>query len=318
MKVSVCLTVFNEEKSMRPLLESLLKGSKRAAEIVIVDAQSTDKTIDIIKHLRKKDRRIKLLVKKCSRAEGRNLAVDLAKFEIIAMTDAGCTVEKNWLKKLVEPFKDEKVDMVAGFYKMVGDTPLQKAFSVFLGTQPTEFDVNFMPSTRSIAFRKTVWEQIGGFPENLEDTAEDTVFTNKANEINANIVRVKNARVEWGMPENYSEGIRKMFNYAKGDAKSRIWRHSSKGLTSHNVKVVSIFLRYLFILFLLIYTIRYPYLLFLPFLLLLLYLIWSFRKVYIKTGSKEAGLWGIAIQIASDFAVMGGFLSGLVRLEKNL
>lgn len=312
MKVSVCLTVYNEEKSVSEIIDGLMNGSKKPDEIVIVDAQSTDRTVTIIKHLQKKYKKIKLLVKKCSRSEGRNIAVDLAKNEIVAMTDAGCKVKKHWLRRISEPFKDKNVGMVAGFYTMTGSTTVQKAFSVFLGTQPNDFDVNFLPSTRSIAFRKRIWEQIGGFSEGLNDTAEDTVFTDKAVEEGVKIVRVKNARVEWGMPQKYSEGIKKMFNYAKGDVQSGIWNHASKGLLSHNIKATSIFLRYLVWTAILLYSIMIPNLLYPPFLLLLLYIFWSFRKVYIRFRNVEAGFWGIAIQFVSDFAVMGGFLQGLI------
>jgi hypothetical protein len=46
---------------------------------------------------------------------------------------------------------------------------------------------------------------------------------------------------------------------------------------------------------------------------LLLYIFWAFRKVYLLTQDLEAGLWGIIIQFSSDFAVMAGFLVGLVK-----
>ena len=110
MKVSICITVLNEEKSIRVLIESILKQSKKPDEVVIVDGGSTDKTVKIIRHLQKKDRRIKLLEEKCSRSEGRNLAVELAKNDAIIMTDAGCIAKKHWLKRLAESFKNEEID----------------------------------------------------------------------------------------------------------------------------------------------------------------------------------------------------------------
>ena len=47
MKVSLVVTVLNEEPSIAALLESILSQTKKADEIVIVDGGSTDKTIDI-------------------------------------------------------------------------------------------------------------------------------------------------------------------------------------------------------------------------------------------------------------------------------
>lgn len=316
MKVSVCITVLNEEGSVGRLLEDLFKQTKKPDEIVVVDGGSTDKTVDIIRHYQKRFGKIKLLVEKCSRARGRNLAVELAKNEIIAMTDAGCRVSKDWLKRITEPFQNKSVDISAGFYTMKADNPMQKAFSVFLGVLPEDFDINFLPSTRSIAFRKSAWEKIGGFPENLEDTAEDTVFNYKALKQGLKFARVKNARVEWGTPKTISNFQFKIFNYAKGDVRSKIWLHPSKGLMSHNVKIASVFARYLAGFVLLVLAFNDSLTLLILLILPTLYILNSFRKVFLITGDLRAGLWGIPVQLISDFAVMGGFLSGV--LDKRM
>ena len=312
MKTSVCITVFNEEKSIRRLLESLLNQTKKPDQIIIVDGGSTDKTVEIIRHLQKKDKRIKLLVQKCSRAKGRNYSVEIARNEIIAMTDAGCRVDKNWLKRITDPFKHKEVGVVAGFYKMKGKTSLQKAASVFLGVVPSKFDIFFLPSTRSIAFRKSVWERTGGFPENLRDTAEDTVFNYKLIKEGIKFTRVKNAIVEWGMPSDFNEIIKKMYAYAKGDAKSKIWWHPSKKFASHNIRVLLIFLRYLIGVVLVISSFSNPLLWYLILALLISYSFWSFRKVYLETQMLAAGMWGIVLQYASDIAIMGGFIKGII------
>jgi glycosyltransferase involved in cell wall biosynthesis len=318
MKISLIITTFNEEKTIAKLLESLFTQTRRPNEIVVVDGGSEDRTVEIIRHFQKKNTQIKLLVEKCSRAKGRNLGVEISSNDIIAMTDAGCVADRNWLKKITEPFKNEKVDMVAGFYKMKGDTPFQKALSFFLGTLPSKFDVNFLPSTRSIAFRKKLWLGIGGFPENLEDTAEDTVFNLKVIKSKAVIARVKNARVEWGMPETLNEAFKKMFLYAKGDARSKIWWHPTKKYSSHNIKILLVFARYLAGLVGLIYVFKNPP--FWPFLILILflYIFWAYRKVFIEFEDKRVALWGIILQFTSDFAGMSGFLSGITDRGRNL
>lgn len=305
MNISICITVLNEEAPISRLLRALLSQTKRAGEIIIVDGGSTDKTVEIIKHFQKKDKRIRLLREKCSRARGRNLSVEVAQGEIIAMTDAGCLPRKDWLEKLIISFT-AGAEVVAGFYQMTGDSAFQKAVAVFLGVLPSQFGPDFLPSTRSIAFRKEVWEKVGGFPETLTGTAEDTVFNYKILKAGIRISRVKEAIVEWGMPDTISDFQSKIFNYAKGDAQSKIFFFPSRGFTSHNLHALLIMIRYFLGLFLLIFSIFHPAILVLPVLLVVLYLFLAFRK---------AGFWGIILQFVSDFAVMAGFLYGL--LVKN-
>lgn len=317
MKISVVVTVFNEADSVAKLMDALLGQTLKADEIVVVDGGSNDNTPEILRHYEKKNRNITLFAEKCSRAKGRNIGVEMAKNEIVAMTDAGCIPQKKWLKEITEPFKNISVEMVAGFYEMMQRTDFQKALSVFLGVRPEDFDVSFLPSTRSVAFKKSLYIRVGGFPERLEDTAEDTVFNYKVVKDGAKIARVKTARVEWAIPETLSDAFNKLFSYAKGDAKSKIFLHPSKGVMSHNIKILVVFLRYLLGLVLLIKGIYDSPLLILLGILIVLYIFWAFRKVYVATESIKAGLWGIILQFTADIAVMGGFLKGITEQSKT-
>jgi len=278
-----------------------------------VDCGSTDKTVEIINHYQKKFKRIRFLKEKCSRSRGRNLGIEIAKSEIIAITDAGCVAERDWLKNITKPFEIGVVDVVSGFYKMTGGTSLQKAESVFLGVTPKRFNPNFLPSTRSIAFTKKVWEDIGGFPEGIEGTAEDTAFNYKLINFGARISRVKSAIVEWGMPKTLKDFFWKIFTYAKGDAKSKIWIFPEKGITSHNIKALSVFFRYLVGMLLIVLSSETPIFFTVFVICLFAYLFWSFKKVFLEFGDWKVSLWGPVLQITSDIAVIGGFTSGILN-----
>lgn len=307
MNISICITVKNEEGSIGRLLDSLLAQTKKPDEIIVVDGGSIDRTIETINHYQKKAGNIRLLKEKCTRARGRNLGVEVARYEIIAITDAGCISQPSWLEKITDPFMNKEIDVVAGFYKMIAKNPMQKAMRIFLGVLPGKFDNSFLPSTRSIAFRKSVWEAVGGFPEDL-DTAEDTVFNYKIIKAGVRISRVKDAVVEWGMPSSIFNFYFSIFNYAKGDVKSKIWIFPKKGLASHNIKAIFVNLRYVFGLFLFVFGFYHPVILVLLFILVILYIFRAFRK---------AGLWGILLQFVSDLAVTGGFISGLMNLPRR-
>ena len=310
MKTSVCLTVFSEEKSVSDLLGSLLIQTKKPDEIVIVDGGSIDKTVDILRHFQKKDSRIRVLSQKCTRSEGRNLSIEFAKNDIIAMTDAGCVAHKEWLKNITSPFEHDGVDIVAGFYVMSTKTDFEKAASVFLGVNPRKFDINFLPSTRSIAFRKSAWERIGGFPEDLETTAEDTVFNYNAVKEGLKFSRVEKAIVGWSIPDNSREYFIKVSEYAKGDVKSGIWWHPTKKLSSHNIKALFVLLRYLLGLALILYALINSFFILIILSGFILYSFYAFRKVFSEHNEVKAGLYGVYIQYLTDIAVIYGFLNG--------
>ena len=312
MEVTVSITIRNEHDNISKLLDSLLRQTTIPAEILIVDGGSTDGTIDIIKKYQKRSKRIKLLQTTCSRSEGRNMAVDTANYNIIAMTDAGCVADKYWLERIIDPFNNERIDIVAGFYKMVGDKPIQKAASVYLGVLPRDFNARFLPSTRSIAFTRGAYEKVGGFPEDLDDTAEDTVFNFRALEAGLVFTRVKTAIVRWGMPQTIGEFSKKIFNYAKGDAKSKIWKHPLPNYTSHNIRVIKLFVRYLVGFTLLFLSFAHPLLWFVVIPGLLFYSIWAYHKSFRVYKDVRVGLWGVILQYISDFSVMAGFVKGIV------
>lgn len=317
MNISICITTFNEEKSIGELLKSLLDQTRKPDEIVVVDGGSKDRTVEIIHHYRKKDGRIKLLTGNYSRAEGRNIGVELARNDIIAITDAGCVAHRYWLEKITAPFIHPEVDISAGFYKMVGETPMQKASSIFLGVTPSKFGVKFLPSARSMAFRKEAWEKVGGFPERKINTAEDTDFNYKAVKMGMKYARVKSAIVEWGMPQHLREGLSKMHEYARWDAMYGIWWHPTQRLSSHNIKVIFVFMRYVAGITLVVLGVGSPLLWWMAGFGLLFYLLWAFRKVYLEFRDWRVGVWGPVIQISSDIAVMGGFIKGKTEQRKT-
>jgi glycosyltransferase involved in cell wall biosynthesis len=306
MRISLCITVLNEERVVGRLLESVLNQTRKSDEIIVVDGGSTDKTVEIIRRFQKKNKSLKLLCERGSVAHGRNTAIEIAKNQIIAQIDAGCVAKGDWLEKLTAPFFQKAVDLVAGFYEMKTKTSLQEAMCVFHGVPQARFDPeSFLPSARSVAFRKQLWEEVGGYDEKLAKAGEDTLFFFKCVKTGARIVRVEQARVVWEEPAEFTliVSLKKFFAYAKGDAQAGIWWHPTQQLASHNIRISLIFLRYLMGIILIKYaTILLPAYLF--------WSIWKWRDVVIDW---QARLWLPVVQVTSDLAVMSGFLWGLIK-----
>lgn len=317
LKASVVVTTLDEEHSISDLLNALLSQNLKPDEIIVVDGGSKDRTLEFVRHFQKKDKSIKVLKGKYSRSKGRNIGIEIAGNKIIALTDAGCIPKKNWLKRLTEPFTFTDIDISAGFYEMKVANSFSMALSMFLGIIPSRFDNSFLPSARSMAITRDIWERVGGFPESLEDTAEDSVFAARAVKLNAKFARVKDARVEWSVPETPKEAFKKIKGYAKGDVMSGIWLHPCKRFASHNIKASLILIRYIIGLILLFYLFSVsPILLIYWFIGLLIYCLWAYRKVYLVFGDGNIALWGIFIQFLSDFAVITGFIEGIFAKKK--
>ncbi len=313
MKISVVVTVLNEVQTIAVLIQSLLNQTITPDEILIVDGGSTDGTKKVVENYAQNNPAIKLLDKKGNISVGRNYGIESAKNEIIALIDGGCVAHSDWLEKLMEPFRDLSVGVVAGYYEMITTNSLSKAVMPFQGVTPRKFDrSSFMPSARSMALRRSVWEEVGGFNEDLYKAGEDTLFNYEVVKANIKIERVPEALVDWKVPSTLKEISSKFFCYAKGDAEANIWWHPTQKFNTHNLKIVSIYVRYLFLftLFFVGQTSSFIFSLFIS--TVVMYLSWSVWKTKEDISDTQARLYVPFIQVLSDFAIMTGFFSGIV------
>lgn len=231
IKVSLICTLKNEESSIREFLDSILSQSRLPDEVVIVDGGSTDRTVEIINSVINsyigKCGPIKLIVKKgANRAEGRNIAIKNTEYNIIASTDAGCRLDKDWLENLIKPFEDDaSVDVVSGWYEADERTEFEKCVAEL--TYPKLKMVlknpdKFLPSSRSVAFKKKCWEKVGGYPEQLYDN-EDTVFDLNLKKTGCKFTFAPHAVVYWRVRSNSKDVFKQYYLYAKGDGRAGIF-----------------------------------------------------------------------------------------------
>ncbi len=235
MQVSLICTVLNEAKSMPSFFTSLAALDRWPDEMVICDGGSTDDTVEIIhRFAAQMPFPVRVLEVKGNISVGRNAAIRAARYDIIAVTDAGCRVAHDWLTHLLKPFEaNNDVDVVSGLYEAAGETWFERCSSVVtLSTKGIRADT-FLPSARSVAFRKEAWMAVGGFPEHL-DYAEDTYFDLALKRAGYHFFFAPEAKVFW-RPRSNLRGVFKQFrNYARGDRMADI----------NKTKYVRLFLRY--------------------------------------------------------------------------
>ena len=91
MPLSVIIPTINEARHIKTCLDSLLNQSypKDKYEVLVVDSDSTDGTIDIVKACCSKHNNVTLIFEdKKSASAARNKGVEMAKGKIIAFIDA--------------------------------------------------------------------------------------------------------------------------------------------------------------------------------------------------------------------------------------
>ena len=162
----------------------------------------------------------------------------------------------------------------------------------------------FLPAARSMAFKKSIWEKAGHFPEEYSHN-EDYVFARRLKKIGAKIFFVREAVAYWLPRNNFKQAFIMFFRFAFGDAEAGIYRP----------KIFLIFLRYLFIFSLIIFDIllNSSFILYFICFILILYIIWAIGKNFKYIKSWQALYILPAMQIVSDAAVLSGTTIGLIK-----
>ncbi len=84
-----------------------------------------------------------------------------------------------------------------------------------------------MPSSRSVAFRKDIWEKAGGYPEWLA-IGEDMYFNFRVLDTGARRAFAPGAMVRWRLRPDLPSTLRQYFRYARGDGRAGMYpsRHA--------------------------------------------------------------------------------------------
>ena len=186
--VSVIIPVYNEEKYINGLIESLKKQDydKEKFEVIFIDGNSKDKTIDIIKeklNLKENDK-YKILVNPDKiTPKSVNIGIKEAKNEIIIRLDAHSEYPSNYISKCVYYLNNTDADNVGCLCHPEGKTRIGKAIANVVSSKFGVGNSSFRTGTESGyvdtvpfgTFRRELFEKIGYFNEELP-RSEDNEF----------------------------------------------------------------------------------------------------------------------------------------------
>jgi cellulose synthase/poly-beta-1,6-N-acetylglucosamine synthase-like glycosyltransferase len=193
---TVIVAARNEEDKIIDCLKALdeMEFPEGKLEIIIVNDNSTDSTGKIIDEFIADKSKFKTIIPagKIANLKGKTNALahalKIAKGEIILTTDADCTPPKLWAKTIVSYFQKD-VAVVLGFTTQSGNTPfyvMQAMDFLYLQTVASG-GANFKKPTSCIgnnmAYRKSAYEEVGGYESISFSITEDMKLMNSINEL---------------------------------------------------------------------------------------------------------------------------------------
>lgn len=186
-KISIVIPNYNGENLLKKNLPKVFEAveyyvnkQNAQAEIVVVDDCSTDESVEEIKNekLKMKNYNVKLKIVQNDRNLGFsstvNRGVKEAAGEIVVLLNTDVVPEKNFLQPLLSHFRDEDIFAVGCMDKSVENGKIvlrgrgigkwERGFLVHSRGEVNKTDTLWV-SGGSGAFRKSIWEKLGGFDE---------------------------------------------------------------------------------------------------------------------------------------------------------
>ena len=225
LKFTVVVPVKNEEKDLPVFIDSLRKQSLQPDEIIFIDHDSNDSTLEQLRIFAKESQFTKVKIihakdsplfkrtERSSIAGNRNYGVLESSNEIILFTDVGNEMPVHYFRALIGPiWEDPEVDLVGGIYRTQS-----KKLDSFLTYNWDDCDWNtFLPACRGQVVKKTIYRACNGQPEFLTFAGEDAFYDFFYRKLSRKWVFNKAAQIVWFAPETAVGVEKKFFMYGVG------------------------------------------------------------------------------------------------------
>ena len=146
MKLSVIIPCFNEEKTLKVIVERVLSFKDIEKEIIIVDDCSTDSSKLIISELSNSHSNIKgvYLEKNSGKGSALKKGFELVSGDIVLIQDADLEYDPKDYSALIKPFKNTDADVVYGSRFMGGEYIRLHFFWHFIANKLLTFVTNIV------------------------------------------------------------------------------------------------------------------------------------------------------------------------------
>jgi glycosyltransferase involved in cell wall biosynthesis len=203
--VSIIIPTYNSEKTLVKCLESIKNQTYKNIEVIVVDKNSRDKTVEIAKNY---DARVFQL--NAERAEAKNFGLKKAAGKYVCFIDSDMELTKNLIEECVNIIeRDEKIGGIIIPERSVGNS---------FWVRVRDFERSFYAGTEIESarfFRKDLADKAGGFDE---DTIffEESTLPQKIEKLGYDVkVRISGEILHYERDFSISKWLRKKYYYGK-------------------------------------------------------------------------------------------------------
>ena len=232
--LSIIVPTLNEERYICRILRSLKNQTFKDFEVIIVDADSKDKTKKKAYEFKKYFKNFKFIIEKRKGVSlARNVGAKAAKGDIFVFFDSDGTFDNNFLREAAKQIKERKINASGCYTKPITKTKAIKVFFVvynfwiFL----SQYFYPHMPGFCIFCDRKTFFK-LNGFDETIL-LAEDFDLVNRSKKVGKFRV-LRNLRIKSSMRRFEEEGTWKLamkylcvffYRIFKGEVRSNIFNY---------------------------------------------------------------------------------------------
>lgn len=228
--ISLVIPVRDEAESLPSLLDSISRQTRPPNEVVLVDGGSIDDTVPLAKRITGGVPSYRIIeTGGATPGRGRNVGIEAASYDWIALADAGTMLEPHWLERLeVAAVGQPTAEVVWGNVEPRVTSLLQSCAAVVCISprRATRFGCIRGSSVASCLLRRHAWEAAGRFPD-LRAT-EDLIFMERLERTGIGSTWAPEATVWWSLPSSVGVIFRRFRSYSRHNVlagRQNHWHH---------------------------------------------------------------------------------------------
>ncbi len=214
-RVSIIIPNRNGSATIGRCLEAALASRYADFEVIVVDDDSADGSVDIIGRF---PCRLVRLTEHCGAAQARNVGARHSQGEVLFFTDADCLVNADALQHVMKALASAPVGTVVGgtYTRRPADDRFFSRFqSVFIHYSETKnLSSPDYVATHAMAMTAETFHRAGGFKESLRPMLEDVEFSHRVRRRGGRLVM--NPRLQ----------VRHVFGFSMVGSLRNAWRKS--------------------------------------------------------------------------------------------